>query len=82
MAQDVLSDLNWHSGFPIDKNIVSKKKIARAPVNADVLGRFIKANSDCQYLIHKTTKALWRFSKDGKSIEAVFDGDVIPQDEF
>ena len=77
-----MSDVSgWHSsiGFKKLENRVVRKYVAGLPINSRVMSMFASAGRDV--LIHKTTKCLWRMSKDGKSIEPVFANDVLTVDD-
>lgn len=63
--------------------LIAKKRIIRSlPAKTANLSRFMRVSKDGSFLIHKSTKALWRFSEDQKSIEPVFQDDVLTEDNL
>jgi hypothetical protein len=46
------------------------------------MNQFIKVASNSNFCIHKATKELWKFSEDGKYIEAVFPDDVLTEEQL
>jgi hypothetical protein len=56
-----------------------RRFVTRLPNTTASRGMFTAAGGD--FLIHKTTRCLWRLSEDKKSIEPVFSGDVLTDDE-
>lgn len=80
MSDDILKDFNWHSAFGLDGILESNyPKIASMANNAKNRKLFV-ASSD-NTLIHKTTKALWKISEDGKRLEAVFSTDILTNED-
>jgi hypothetical protein len=59
---------------------VSKKSIRRLANTPQVRLSFYTAGEN--FLIHKSKKALWKVSDDGKSIEPVFSSDVLDASEM
>jgi hypothetical protein len=79
--KDFLESFEWHSSLGIDETIVNKKKkIASLPNTKKARELFIMAGENL--LIHKSTNALWKLSKDKKSITPVFDTDILSADEL
>jgi hypothetical protein len=74
-------NIGWHSSLGLKslEDRVARRFIASLPVNTRVMAMFASAGRDV--LVHKTTKCLWRMSKDGKSIEPVFANDVLTEDD-
>lgn len=70
----------WHSC--VGDTLNADKKIIKK-ISCDSMGTgFLRASKDSNFLIHKATKALWRFSEDGKSIVPVFEEDVLTEDKI
>lgn len=69
----------WHSALD---NIGGKKRFCNRLPNSSMVRQFFAATNSGNYLVHKTTSALWRVSEDGKSIEPVFDSDVLSENEL
>lgn len=78
---DFFNDFHWHSSTGINDSIKRAKIYKKLPRTASNLSKFI-ARDDSDFLIHKSSRALWKFSKDGKSIESVFDDDVLTDDKL
>jgi len=78
--KDIFDDFVWHSAIGIDLDLDGNKQFATRVANTERSRRMFVASGD-NLLIHKTTKALWRFSEDRKSIEPVFSADVLTEDE-
>lgn len=77
---DIFADFNWHSCIGIDAAIDGRKKfVTRLPNSRKARSMFV-ASGD-RLLIHRTTRALWKLSDDQKSIEPVFDTDVLSDDD-
>jgi len=78
--KDFLEDFNWHSSIGIDEEIAGHKTfVSRMKNTKKARSMFITAGNSL--LIHKSTKALWKLSDDQKSIEPVFDTDVLTGEE-
>ena len=80
--EDFFTDFHWHSAVGIDNSIKKAKIIDRLPRNKEVLAKFIRERDDSNFLIHKASKALWKFSKDGNYIEPVFSDDILTEDKL
>ena len=78
-GDDIFAGFSWHSCIGIDSVFPRTKFVERLPNTASALRMFVAAGNNL--LIHKTTKCLWRLSKDGKSIEPVFGSDILTEDE-
>ena len=76
-----MAQIDWHSllGIQNVEERIVRKVVASLPINPRVMAMFASAGRDV--LVHKTTKCLWRLSKDGKSIEPVFANDVLTADD-
>ncbi len=77
---DIFSDYRWHSSMEPQEGIARRRIIRRLPARRANLSRFIRISRDGSFLIHKSTKALWKFSDDHKTIEPVFKDDVLTED--
>lgn len=77
-----LSDFRWHSSFALDDAFSGKQVVTRMKVSKDVLAKFIRAKDESKFLVHKASRALWRFSEDGQYIEPVFDEDILTEETF
>lgn len=75
-------DYKWHSSLELGNNIKGKKIIRKLTASRSNSNKFIRIASNSNYCIHKSTKQLWKFSDDGKYIEAVFPDDVLTEDQL
>lgn len=80
--KDILKDFLWHSSFDLDDFLHDKKKVVKISSRKVIASDFLTAKKDCNYLIHKSSKALWRWSKDRKYIEPVFEEDILTSGDF
>lgn len=71
------NDFSWHSALAPDENIVNNQKIKTLVANTENLQSFSLFQPQSKLLIHKATKALWRFSEDGETIQPVFAQDIL-----
>lgn len=79
---DFFDEFRWHSSLEINNDISGRKiikKLANTKRNRD---RFLRVAKESEFLIHKSTKALWKMSEDGKSIDPVFDDDVLTEENL
>ena len=82
MQGDIFDNFSWHSCIGIDESIKGNKKfVTRLPNTKRVRAAFIKTASDNNFLIHKTTRSLWKMSDDKESIEPLFPTDVLTEEE-
>lgn len=88
----ILEENQWHSSLGFDSvkgnHQQQKESVANTPQNRE---EFIPAGAPSnarfasvagngkpgELLIHKASRALWRVSDDGRSIEPAFDDDII-----
>lgn len=75
-------DYKWHSSLELGQGIKGKKIIKKLTASRQNSSRFIRIASNSNYCIHKATKELWKFSDDGKYIEAVFPDDVLTEEQL
>ena len=71
------NDFSWHSAIAPDSNIVNNKKIKQITASDQNLQCFSLFQPQSKLLIHKATKALWKFSDDGNYIYPVFAQDIL-----
>lgn len=71
------NSFSWHSAIAPDQSIVNNQKIKEIIASDQNLQSFSLFQPNSQLLIHKATKALWRFSNDGKTIYPVFAQDIL-----
>jgi len=77
---DILEGFCWHSSIGIDLAIDgSKNFVTRLPNTRRARSMFTASGKD--YLIHKTTNALWKMSDDRSCIEPVFGTDILSEDD-
>ena len=76
------NDYKWHSSLELGDNIKGKRIIRRLTASRQNSAHFIRLAKDSDYCIHKATKELWKFSDDGKYIEAVFPDDVLTEEQL
>jgi len=78
--KDVLADFNWHSSIGIDDAIENNKRfVTKVAATKTAMIDFVAAGD---YLVHKSTNALWRMSDDKGYIEPVFGSDILTEDEL
>ena len=81
MSKDIFDDFAWHSSIGIDETLEKNRRfVTRLAASNRNLHQFLTAGDSL--LIHKTTKALWKFSDDHKSIEPVFGSDILTEDDL
>lgn len=79
-TMDFFDGFNWHSSIGIDSEIDGRRRfVTRLPNTRQARGMFASAGG--HLLIHRTTRALWKVSDDKKSIEPVFDTDVLSEED-
>ena len=80
MSTDFFEGFTWHSSIGIDSTMNGNKRfVTRLPNTKQARTMFISSGNDL--LIHKTTRCLWKLSDDKKSIEPVFNSDVLSADD-
>jgi len=80
MSRDVFDGFLWHSAIGIDASLDGNKRfVTRIANTAKARSMFVASGEN--FLIHRTTRALWKLSDDKKSIEPVFDTDILGEDE-
>ena len=75
-------DYNWHSSLEIGDGIKGKKIVRKLAASRSNLSQFIRIATNSEYLVHASTKELWAFDEDGKTIHPVFDDDVLTEDQM
>lgn len=79
---DFFENYQWHSSLELNEGIKNKKIIRKLTATKKNKERFLRLASDSNFLIHKSTKELWKISSDGTSIEPVFPDDVLTEDNL
>jgi len=78
--EDVFEGFGWHSSIGIDCALDgSRRFVTRLPNTKVAMSMFLAVGN--RFLVHKTTRCLWKLSDDKKSIEPVFSSDVLTEDE-
>lgn len=79
---DFFDDFHWHSSLEINEGIKGKRIIRKLTASKRNQNKFLRIASDSNFLIHKATKELWKFSEDGSMIEPVFPDDVLTEENL
>lgn len=79
---DFFKEYNWHSSLEVDNNLRGRRIVRRLTATKKNINRFLRLSSDSNFLIHKSSKELWRFSDDGDSIVPVFPDDILTEDDL
>jgi len=79
---DIIKDFKWHSSTGVTADVVNNKKIVRKIKASDKrqMSKFMRTGKDL--LIHRSTKALWKFSDDGETIIPVFEEDMLTEEDL
>jgi len=80
MPRDFFDGFLWHSAIGIDSSVDGNRKFVTRMANTPKARAMFIASGE-NMLIHRTTRALWKLSDDKRSIEPVFDTDVLGEDE-
>lgn len=78
---NIFDSFSWHSSIGIDETLKDNKRFVTRVANNESSLRSFVASGDSKFLVHKTTKALWRVSDDKKTIEPVFPTDVLTAEQ-
>ena len=81
MSKHKIEDIHWYSCIDFGEEKMNQKQITKIP-SSKIGQKFIRSHKDSSFLIHKSTKALWRFSEDGKHIEPVFEEDILTEENL
>jgi len=82
MKGDIFDNFSWHSSIGIDESIEgSKRFVTRLPNTAATRRHFVAAAEGNNFLVHKTTRALWKVSDDTKTIQPLFPTDVLTEEQ-
>lgn len=82
MKGDIFDNFSWHSSIGIDDALGgSRRFVTRLPNTAATRRHFVAAASGDNFLVHKTTRALWKVSEDDKSIQPLFPTDILSEDQ-
>lgn len=79
---DFFEEFQWHSSLELNENVKGKKIIRKLTASKRNQSHFIRIASDSNFLIHKSTKELWKMSDDGSMIEPVFPDDVLTEENL
>lgn len=79
---DIFRDYHWHSAIEPTKQARRRRIIRSLVASAANLSRFMRVSKDSSLLIHKSTKALWKFADDNKTIVPAFDDDILTEDKL
>ena len=71
------NNFSWHSALALDQSMINNKKITKLAATEQNLQSFSLFEPQSKLLIHKSTKALWKFADDGKTIYPVFAQDIL-----
>ena len=78
---DIFKDFKWN-GYTEPRRGISSKRIVRSLVASEEnKSKFDHINANTNMLVHKSSRALWKFSDDHKTIEPVYTEDVLTEDE-
>ena len=82
MTGVLFEKFSWHSSIGLDEALDgSKRFVTRLPNTIATRRHFKAAAGGDNFLIHKTTKALWKMSEDKQSIEPLYPTDVLSEDQ-
>jgi threonyl-tRNA synthetase len=82
MSDDIFEKFSWHSSIGLDETLDgSKRFVTKLPLTAATKRHFTATAKGDNFLIHKTTKALWRMSEDKKSIQPLYPTDILSEDQ-
>ena len=76
---DIFENFRWHSSMELNEGISKKRIIRSLSAKQANLERFTRI-ANGSFLVHKSTKALWKFADDQQTIEPVFQDDVLTED--
>jgi hypothetical protein len=82
MKGDIFDNFSWHSSIGIDDALDgSRRFVTRLPNTTATRRHFVAAASGDNFLVHKTTRALWKVSDDKQSIQPLFPTDVLTEEQ-
>ena len=82
MNGDIFDKFSWHSSIGIDESLDgSRRFVTKLPNTAATRRHFVAAADGNNFLVHKTTRALWKVSDDNQSIQPLFPTDVLTEDQ-
>lgn len=79
---DIFHDFQWHSVMEPTRQTARRRIVRSLAASEDNLARFMRVSKDSSLLIHKSTKALWKFADDNKTIVPAFDDDILTEDKL
>ena len=82
MQGDIFDKFSWHSSIGIDESLDGNRRfVTKLPNTAATRRHFVAAAGGDNFLVHKTTKALWTMSDDKTTIQPLFPTDILSEDQ-
>lgn len=82
MKGDIFEKFSWHSSIGIDESFDgSRRFVTKLPNTAATRRHFVATADGGNFLVHKTTKALWKISEDNQMIEPLFPTDILSEEQ-
>jgi hypothetical protein len=82
MNGDIFEKFSWHSSIGMDETLEGNKRfVTRLPNTAATLRHFTATAKGGDFLIHKTTKSLWKMSDDSSCLEPLFPTDILSEEQ-
>lgn len=79
---DIFNDYKW-TGYTEPQKGISGRKIVRSLVASEEnLKKFSRVSQNSSMLVNKSSKALWKFSSDKKTIEPIYDNEVVTEEDL
>ena len=79
---DIFNDYKWTGYTEPQKGISGKKIIKTLVANEENLKKFDQVSQQKSFLIDKSSRALWKFSSDKKTIEPIYDNQVLTEEDL
>jgi len=80
MQGNIFDNFSWHSSIGIDESLDGNRRFVTRLPNTAATRRHFVASGD-NFLIHKTTRALWKVSDNNESIEPLFPTDILSEEQ-
>ena len=80
--KEFLSSFEWHSSVGLDTDLADSEELTISKLANNDFNRAKFLNAGENLLIHKSSQALWKLSEDKKSIEPVFDSDILNENDL
>tara|TARA_R110000824_G_scaffold163460_1_gene339226 strand:- start:28 stop:285 length:258 start_codon:yes stop_codon:yes gene_type:complete len=77
---DFLDGFSWHSSIGVVPS--DEIKFFQRLDNTKEARTMFSAVPGDNFLIHKSTKALWKFSEDSQYIEPLFESDILTEEQI